>query len=105
MSVAMKEVLQELDMVNVMGDCYCDDWALMEAIDGLNDEIQKEEVRPIVELMHRQVRPGSIAIFHMPEKNFRKAAIWALDGFLEMCQRRNLKCVTLSTLQEICTHS
>jgi peptidoglycan/xylan/chitin deacetylase (PgdA/CDA1 family) len=101
MSIAMKEVIREMNMVNVMGDCYCDDWVITEAIDGRPVEDQREKVGPIVDLMLRQVQQGSIVIFHMPERNFRQSTMWALEMFLENCQRRNLKCVTLSRLHEV----
>ena len=101
MSIVMKDVLQETNMINVMGDCYCDDWVITEAIDGQPEQEQKEKVRPFVNLMLRQVQQGSIVIFHMPEKNFRQSTVWALEMFLEDCQCRNLKCVTLSKLHEI----
>lgn len=88
MSPAMKKVLQERGMTSVLGDTYCDDWAFAEK-DGSTAGV-------VAPLMLSQVRPGSIAIFHMPQRGFRESTLDALREFLEGIQARNLRCTTLS---------
>jgi peptidoglycan/xylan/chitin deacetylase (PgdA/CDA1 family) len=119
MSVAMSQILKKHHMTNVMGDVYCDDWAFAESVDGSNNDDdynnineeddsdddttpqqqrQQQAATTIANLMIRQAQPGSIAIFHMPQHNFRKASILALQQFLQHCQEQNWKCVTVTEL-------
>jgi peptidoglycan/xylan/chitin deacetylase (PgdA/CDA1 family) len=101
MSVAMNQILKKNDMTNIMGDVYCDDWALTESVDGVDDDAAQQQQRAatmIANLMIRQAQPGSIAIFHMPQRNFRKASILALERFLQYCGDQNWKCVTVTEL-------
>ncbi|KAG7360306.1 polysaccharide deacetylase [Nitzschia inconspicua] len=100
MSLAMSKALKNHEMINVMGDVYCDDWAFCEAVDGKDPDVQKQIAATVADLLLRQVQPHSIAIFHMPERHFREASLLALEKFLKGCQRRNLKCVTMSQLAE-----
>lgn len=100
MSVAMSQILEKYGMLNVMGDVYCDDWAFAEAVDGKDPTTQQRAATKVATMMMRQVQPGSIAIFHMPERQFRASGLLALETFLQSCQERNLKCVTVSELVE-----
>lgn len=90
MSRAMCKVLRDRKITNVMGDCYCDDWAFAEKVQSTSGVVAP--------LMLRQVRAGSIAIFHMPQRNFRESTLDALREFLEGLKQRNLRCVTVSTM-------
>lgn len=112
MSVAMRQVLAEEGLISVMGDCYCDDWFFTQAVDGKGEDGQddpsedcrrrkQQTVRGVATLMLRQVQPGSIAIFHMPERGFRESMPAALEAFLRGCRERNLHCVTLSELMRM----
>jgi len=78
-------------MTNIMGDCYCDDWAFAEK----NPSTTKRLVAP---LMLEQVQDGSIAIFHMPQVGFRETTIEAIRDFLEGMKERNINVVTVSDL-------
>jgi peptidoglycan/xylan/chitin deacetylase (PgdA/CDA1 family) len=99
MSVAMQEVLAEEGMVNVMGDCYCDDWSFTEAYDKAPaGTIIDDDITIVADLMLQQVQPGSIAILHMPERGFRESMTIILKAFLKGCQEKNLRCVTVSEL-------
>ena len=92
MTKSMREVIQEVGMVHVLGDYYCDDWAFAE--DG--------DASIVAPLMLNQVhRGGSIAIFHMPERGFREASFHALKDFLEGAKERNLRCITLTEMESI----
>ncbi|KAL3919345.1 MAG: hypothetical protein SGILL_003796, partial [Bacillariaceae sp.] len=102
MSVAMKEVLKEHGMVNVMGDSYCDDWCFMEALNATDDaEKINQETERVANLMTRQLQSGSIAIFHMPQRGFREAGLLALEKLLQQCQQQDIRCVTVSQLVEL----
>ena len=90
MSQAMCRVLREQTMKNIMGDCYCDDWAFAEKV-GSTSQV-------VAPLMLKQVQAGSIAIFHMPQRGFRETTLDAMREFLEGIQQRKLKCVTVSEM-------
>lgn len=92
MSSAMCRALADRHMTNIMGDCYCDDWAFAEKMNSTTGV-----VAPI---MLRQVQEGSIAIFHMPQNSFRSATLDALAEFLQGLQERNLRCVTVSEMMQ-----
>ncbi|CAJ1335981.1 unnamed protein product [Effrenium voratum] len=82
---SMRLAVQRCGMQHVLGDCYCDDWAI-------------EDAEFIAETMLRQASSGSIAIFHMPEKGFREHTLEALRMFLEGLELRRLRCASLSRL-------
>ena len=92
MSTAMRQVLANHGMTNVMGDCYCDDWAFAEKAQSTTNVVAP--------LMLRQVQEGSIAIFHMPQRGFRETTLNALDEFLHGLRERNLKCVSVSEMMQ-----
>ena len=92
MSRAMCKVLRDRQMINVMCDCYCDDWAFAEK--------DRSTIGLVVPLMLRQAKEGSVAIFHMPQHNFRESTFDALREFLNGVKSRNLKCVTVSELMK-----
>lgn len=101
MSKVMKEVLAEEQLINVLGDCYCDDWAFAEFSADHNTE-------PVAPLMLQQFdrntgvqNRGSIAIFHMPERGFRETTYDALQEFLKGMQQRNIRCVTVTEMSKL----
>mmetsp|Transcript_26046 Transcript_26046/g.39425 ORF Transcript_26046/g.39425 Transcript_26046/m.39425 type:complete len:265 (-) Transcript_26046:102-896(-) len=91
MTKLMRDVLREEGMVHVLGDCYCDDWAFAEA----------DNVDCVAPLMLKQVHPGSIAVFHMPERGFREASLEAIKEFLRGVKEKNLQCITLTEMERI----
>ncbi len=93
MSRAMCEVLRDRQMKNVLGDCYCDDWAFAEKVCSTS-----QVVAPI---MLKQAEAGSIAIFHMPQRGFRETTLDALEEFLHGLKERNLKSVTISEMMDL----
>lgn len=72
-------------VLHVLGDCYCDDWAVSDA--GY-----------VARTMLRQIKPGSIAILHMPERGFRESGLEKLKLLLEGLSDRGYRCVTLSEM-------
>lgn len=90
MSPAMCQVLRDRQMIHVLGDCYCDDWAFAEKLGST--------MQLVAPLMLKQVQSGSIAIFHMPQRGFRETTFNALEEFLEGLKERNLRAVTLTEL-------
>ena len=90
MTKSMNEVLKEEGIMNVLGDCYVDDWAFAEA--GNTDRVAP--------LMLKQVRPGSIAIFHMPQHGFREGCLNAIKEFLDGLQKRGMRCVSLNEIEQ-----
>jgi peptidoglycan/xylan/chitin deacetylase (PgdA/CDA1 family) len=90
MSRAMNTVLADRGMTNIMGDCYCDDWAFAEKVQSTTNVVAP--------LMMKQVQGGSIAIFHMPQRGFRESTLDAIREFLDGMKERNLKVVTVSDL-------
>ena len=100
MSKAMKDVVAEERLINVFGDCYCDDWAFA--------EYGTQNTAPVAPMMLHQFdrntrvdNRGSIAIFHMPERNFRESTYKAIKEFLEGMQQRNIRCVTVTELSKL----
>jgi peptidoglycan/xylan/chitin deacetylase (PgdA/CDA1 family) len=124
MTEQMKEaVLEEGNMVHVLGDCYCDDWSFAEEADPLfaqalsavkdsqyatpnrNYNLQKQKekaMKQVSDIMLKQVKPGSIAILHMPEKGFRQGNLLALEFFLQGIQNRGWRCCNLSEMSQLC---
>ena len=104
---------------HVLGDCYCDDWCFAQDADPLfhndDDDNDNEEdktkadqklqnqrekaMKQVAKLMLRQVKVGSVAILHMPEKGFREGNLLALEFFLRGVQERGFRCVNLSEMQ------
>jgi len=100
---------------HVLGDCYCDDWCFAQDADPLfdndNDEndnddpklLQKRRekaMKQVSKLMLKQVKVGSVAILHMPERGFRQGNLLALEYFLQGIQERGFRCVNLSEMQQ-----
>jgi peptidoglycan/xylan/chitin deacetylase (PgdA/CDA1 family) len=92
---AMKQVLDNRGSVStrhVLGDCYCDDWAL-----ACRDSAF------VYKTTMRQVREGSILITHMPEKNTNREAILnVLERLLCDLDSQGYRCVSLGEMWDIC---
>jgi len=86
----MEEGIVLRDMHNVM----CDAYAACPIV---------EDGPWIASALGKQIRNGSIAILHMPEKcGFREYCLEALGDLLEeLCTKRNFKAVTIGQLQQI----
>mmetsp|Transcript_24593 Transcript_24593/g.73499 ORF Transcript_24593/g.73499 Transcript_24593/m.73499 type:complete len:254 (-) Transcript_24593:33-794(-) len=83
----MRDVLaRQRGMVHVLGDAYCDDWAV-------------DDPAFISRTLLRMAQPGSIIIMHMPEAKCRRWCLDALRLLLEGLGERGLACVTLSELR------
>ena len=82
-----KELIKRRNVRHVIGDCYCDDWALNDA-------------KYIAKTLARQVQDGSIVILHMPEKSLRESSLKALEMFLDRMQHRGIRCVTLGEMRK-----
>mmetsp|Transcript_44051 Transcript_44051/g.104230 ORF Transcript_44051/g.104230 Transcript_44051/m.104230 type:complete len:410 (+) Transcript_44051:115-1344(+) len=85
MSEGMKAVLAGHGYKNVMFDRY-----------ALDTEVDDPEW--IAEQLLHKIESGSIALIHMPEKDFRAWNLRALDLLLRGLQERGLRAVTLSEL-------
>ena len=93
---AMKQVLEDnrgdASIRHVLGDCYCDDWALA-----------CQDSSFVYKTTMRQVREGSILITHMPEKNTNREAILdVLERLLCDLNSQGYQCVSLSEMWDIC---
>jgi len=86
----MEEGLVKRDMHNVM----CDAYAACPIV---------EDGPWIASALSKQIRNGSIAALHMPEKcGFREYCLVALEHLLDdLCNKRNFKVVTVGELQRI----
>merc|ERR1712071_289921 len=85
----MEEGLVQRDMHNVM----CDAYAACPIV---------EDGPWIASALSKQIRNGSIALLHMPEKRgFREHCLEALEQLLEDLQKRNFKVVTVGELDRI----
>jgi peptidoglycan/xylan/chitin deacetylase (PgdA/CDA1 family) len=86
----MEEGLVARDMHNVM----CDAYAACPIV---------EDGPWIASALSKQIRNGSIALLHMPEKmGFREHCLEALELLLEdLCKKRNFKVVTVGELQKL----
>jgi len=112
MTSRMRRVLRGVGLTNVLGDCYCDDWAFAEQSDknrkdnAIGDDAIEDAARTVAELMIGQIkrrrRPGgSIAIFHMPERGFRESSLRALERFLRELQAMGMSCLNLTEMERI----
>eukprot|EP00797_Seminavis_robusta_P018514 Sro277_g106240.2 (294) ;mRNA; r:26261-27142 len=114
MSANMKQAMEEEgNMEHVLGDCYCDDWSFAQEADPLfaaeldgdaDPKLQKyreKAMKQVSNLMLSQVKAGSIAIIHMPEKGFREGNLMALEFFLQGIQKRGLRCCNLTEMQQM----
>jgi len=82
----MRDVLaRQRGMMHVLGDAYCDDWAV-------------DDPAFISRTLLRMAQPGSIIIMHMPEAKCRRWCLDALRLLLKGLGERGLACVTLSEL-------
>lgn len=111
-----KVVAEDKTMKHVMGDCYCDDWCFAQEADPLfaDNESGKDvhdlkrksrrdkAMKQVSNIMLSQVKIGSVAILHMPEKGFRQGSILALEFFLQGIQEKGWSCVNLSEMQQSC---
>ena len=121
MSKTMREVLYEENMTNVLGDIYCDDWAYAEynTTNTTTGTGTGGDTSPVAPLMLQQVDTnmrmnnnttdggmggGSVAIFHMPERGFRETTLEALEAFLLGLQQRNIQCITLTEMSNLCSN-
>lgn len=116
MTARMRQIVDKQgNMKHVLGDCYCDDWRFAEQVDSSTDDnntdddtVEKRQrtmMKPVAELMLAQAQPGSIAIFHMPERGFREATIYALEYFLQGLQEKGWRCVNLSEMHRLCVRT
>ena len=89
-TATMEEGLARRDMYNVM----CDAYAACPIV---------EDGPWIATALSKQIRNGSIAILHMPERcGFREYCLEAMEGLLEdLCHRRNFRCVTVGELERL----
>jgi len=56
----------------------------------------------IASALSKQIKNGSIAILHMPEKlGFREHCLEALERLLEELKKRNFKVVTVGELHQL----
>lgn len=79
-------------MRHVLGDCYCDDWALA-----------CRDANFCFQTTMRQVNKGSILITHMPERNTdREAILDVLERLLQELDNQGYRCVSLSEMWEAC---
>eukprot|EP00928_Gymnodinium_smaydae_P091444 TRINITY_DN75150_c0_g1_i1.p1 TRINITY_DN75150_c0_g1~~TRINITY_DN75150_c0_g1_i1.p1 ORF type:complete len:330 (+),score=56.96 TRINITY_DN75150_c0_g1_i1:50-991(+) len=92
LSRAMAEVVRERNVTHVLGDCYADDWA-----------IPDPEALAILYL--RQIRAGSVAVMHMPERGFREHTLETLRLVLAGLRKRQLRAVTLRELDQAARRS
>lgn len=77
---------------HVLGDCYCDDWALA-----------SKDPLFVVRTMKRQVKEGSVAILHMPERGTeREATLVVLETLLRDWDQMGYRCVSLGEMWEAC---
>merc|ERR1712232_1058523 len=100
MGTSMKESVGKMRLSHVLGDCYCDDWKFAQDSDTFMEvdgdvggsyisnkgDIGRATMRSLGKLMLTQAQPGSIAIFHMPERGFREGTIHTLEEFLRGAQ-------------------
>lgn len=85
----MEEGLVQRDMHNVM----CDAYAACPIV---------EDGPWIASALSKQIKNGSIAILHMPEKlGFREHCLEALERLLEELKKRNFKVVTVGELHQL----
>ena len=76
-----------------------------ERISLQQQQLQTERVaamRQVATIMLKQVRVGSVAILHMPEKGFRQGGLLALEFFLQGIQSKGWKCVNLTEMEQLC---
>lgn len=85
---ALRTVVERHKLRHALGDCYCDDYAV-------NDP------QWIASTLLGHVGGGSIVVLHMPEKGFREHTLEALRLLLAGLKERDIKCVTLSKLEEL----
>ncbi len=65
--------------------------------EDVKNDICRTIMRGIGKLMLSQAQPGSIAIFHMPERGFREGTIYALEEFLRVAkEERGWRCCSLT---------
>jgi len=85
----MEAGLAQKDMYNVM----CDAYAACPIV---------EDGPWIADMLNKQIRTGSIAILHMPEKcGFREHTLEALEKLLKHLQKRNFKVVSIGELHKL----
>jgi len=85
----MEEGLVQRDMNNVM----CDAYAACPIV---------EDGPWIAGALNKQIRNGSIALLHMPEKcGFREHCLEALEQLLKLLQKRNFKVVSIGELHKM----
>lgn len=76
-----------------------------ERISLRRQQLQTERVaamKQVADIMLKQVRVGSVAILHMPEKGFRQGGLLALEFFLQGIQEKGWKCVNLTEMEQLC---
>ena len=85
----MEEGLVQKGMHNVM----CDAYAACPIV---------EDGPWIADMLNKQIRNGSVALLHMPEKcGFREHTLEALEQLLEHLQKRNFKVVSIGELHKL----
>lgn len=91
MTTSMAAAVEAEGMTHVLCDGYCDDWIFAE----------NGNAGAVAPIMLRQVRAGSIALLHMPERGFREAGLRALSELLEGLRERGTRCVSVSRMVEL----
>jgi len=81
----MHGVIERNDMTHVLGDCYCDDYAVEDSV-------------WVASTLLAQVQAGSIVIMHMPERGHWEHTFEALRLVLEGLEQKGLRAVTLSQM-------
>eukprot|EP00656_Telonema_subtile_P031790 TRINITY_DN34808_c0_g1_i1.p1 TRINITY_DN34808_c0_g1~~TRINITY_DN34808_c0_g1_i1.p1 ORF type:complete len:263 (-),score=26.51 TRINITY_DN34808_c0_g1_i1:163-951(-) len=84
----MQRCVREREMINVMVDCYAND-------PHIEDPVY------ISNFMLENVKSGSVALIHTPQKSFRRWNLPAIELFLEGLREKGLRAVTVGQLTEL----
>tara|TARA_Y100001970_G_scaffold289405_1_gene419632 strand:+ start:979 stop:1740 length:762 start_codon:yes stop_codon:yes gene_type:complete len=85
----MQKVLDKKKLQHIVCDCFANDTTIPDA-------------KWISNFILKRVRPGSIVLIHMPEKNVREWNYNALKLTLSGLQKKGIKIVNLSEMKILC---